>query len=217
MLISALYHRPGMRLDIALTGSKAKRAIKKVQRDLKTRSENGQPFFTKDAIRDVRDQLNRSTEKGQIITVMGLDDVPVKFTLFTGDSLSRSVDDDSEDEDDEDDDEDGEKQDLKHVVYGTLQYLLLINHSLARVRTNPCIRYLTLQTLMEYPQPIIDRHRAYCNMQIVHNSVLKNVQTGKILDGSDAPTLSKRDAKNSSKRLFAHGRMANNADLSWPS
>ena len=51
MLISALYHRPGMGLDdIGLTGSKAKRAIKKVQRDLKTRSKNG-----------------------QIVTVMGLD------------------------------------------------------------------------------------------------------------------------------------------------
>ncbi|KUL89427.1 hypothetical protein ZTR_04329 [Talaromyces verruculosus] len=95
MLFHADYNRPGFRRDdLALAGNKAKRAVKNVQRDIHTISENGQPLFTKDPIRDVRDQLNRSAEKGRKMIIRGLDDMPVEFTLVTSDMSLRIIRDD---------------------------------------------------------------------------------------------------------------------------
>jgi hypothetical protein len=78
---------------------------------------------------------------------------------------------------------------------------------------NPCIRYKSLQMLLDYPQPLIDLHSAYCNMHIARHSVLKNIVTGKILDGSDAPTIKER-RKKVLLNNFAHGRMDSNVNLS---
>ncbi|KAI7977222.1 hypothetical protein EIK77_005854 [Talaromyces pinophilus] len=127
MLFHADYNRPGLRRDaLALTGSKAKRAIKRIQRDIRTISENGRPFFTKDAIRDVCYQLNRSTEKGHKITIRGLDDMPVEFTLVTGDISSRIVRGDGDDDDEKEGQEKGygEDADTKHDMYDPVQYSL---------------------------------------------------------------------------------------------
>lgn len=77
------YIRAGQK-ELVLTGKEAKKAIKKVQRNINSRFDKGQPFFTKDALRDVRDQLRRSHERGDKITVKGLDGVPVDFILSTG-------------------------------------------------------------------------------------------------------------------------------------
>ncbi|KAF3389895.1 hypothetical protein DPV78_011651, partial [Talaromyces pinophilus] len=147
---------------------------------IRTISENGQPFFTKDAIRDVYCQLNRSTEKGHKITIRGLDDMLVEFTLVMGDISSRIIRGDGDDDDEKEGQEKeyGEDADTKHDMM------------------NPCIRYKSLQMLLDYPQPLIDLHGAYCIMHIAHHSVLKNIVTGKILDGSDAPLPSKKEAKN---------------------
>ncbi|KAF5016606.1 hypothetical protein F66182_11663, partial [Fusarium sp. NRRL 66182] len=114
MLFYAYFHRPSLsRDDSVLTGKKAQRAIKKVQRDLRIKLENGQPFFTKDAIRDVRDQLRQSTKKGHKITIRGLDDMSVEFVLATGDICPCIIDDSSDDNNEYD--ENGEHGDIKHV------------------------------------------------------------------------------------------------------
>lgn len=132
MLFYAHFHHPSLsRDDLILTGKKAQRAIKKVQRDLRTKFENGEPFFSKDAIRDVRDQLRQSTETGHKITVRGLNNMPIDFILATGDICPRIVD-DSSDDDDNEDDENSENGDVKHILYDILQFLL----DLVRLRTN---------------------------------------------------------------------------------
>jgi hypothetical protein len=79
------YCRAGLDPDEEeLTGDEAQAALEIIQRVIIGKFAEGQPFFTKDAIRDVRDQINRFTEKGQKITVEGLDGVAVEFVVETG-------------------------------------------------------------------------------------------------------------------------------------
>lgn len=48
--------------------------------------EAGVPFFTREAIRDINQQINRPFTPGQKILVKGLDGVSVKFDVMTGET-----------------------------------------------------------------------------------------------------------------------------------
>jgi hypothetical protein len=154
-----------------LTGNEAKAALKLIRRDLISRFVRGQPFFTKDAIRDVRDQIHRFTEQGQKITVEGLDGVPVEFVVLTG-RVSRC---------------DGHygSADEENVWYIPLSPSHTFGRQLTCLRTRPYIHYRTLQNLVSYPQLVVNPHLAFCNMVIGHFSVRRDIKTGKMLKKND--------------------------------
>jgi hypothetical protein len=58
---------------------------------LKIRSifDAGVPFYTKDAIREICQQIEKSSKKGQKISVRALDGVHVDFEVHTGQVLER--------------------------------------------------------------------------------------------------------------------------------
>lgn len=58
--------------------------IKQVKSTIKALYDNGVPFFTKDALREIQEQLEGDLRVGQKISVRGLDGVTVEFDVIAG-------------------------------------------------------------------------------------------------------------------------------------
>ncbi|KAM5471966.1 hypothetical protein MauCBS54593_003373 [Microsporum audouinii] len=58
--------------------------IKQVKSTIKALYDNGAPFFTKDALREIQEQLKGDLRVGQKISVRGLDGVTVEFDVIAG-------------------------------------------------------------------------------------------------------------------------------------
>jgi len=74
--------------DLAFITGEATTKFSKVCLKIRSVFDAGVPFYTKDAIREVCQQIEKSGRKGEKISVRGLDGVPIQFSVHTGDVSS---------------------------------------------------------------------------------------------------------------------------------
>ncbi|EFR04284.1 hypothetical protein MGYG_07293 [Nannizzia gypsea CBS 118893] len=69
-----------------------KATINKIRSDIQAMYDAGVPFFTRDSIRDVYEQLKGDLRQGRTISVRGLDGVMVDYDIKVGDAWTRNED-----------------------------------------------------------------------------------------------------------------------------
>lgn len=86
-MVSYVYSKDEHHMDKMISAGETVRKITAATAKIRSLFEAGVPFYTKEAIRNVLQQLERSGEKGQKVSVRGLDGVIVDFEIETGITL----------------------------------------------------------------------------------------------------------------------------------